>query len=207
MQSHIEHPGGQNRSHFMFSQKSKSHQRSRFCFATPMMVLHRKLAGDFGAKWPNWETNFARKFCKWLREKPWISSQLFNWKSPQINSQHTPNTHDANRWSSPKRIIQSTVFTCKQHVETAVRVCNTCPISYLRQTLILYLKKSLTNMKWKETCMCCSIIAPGLQVHVSISVLSLDTKKKDFQRDCQGCRPEPKRSEDESFFVSKHCAV
>ena len=68
-------------------------------------------------------------------------------------------------------------------------------------------EKVAHQYEMKKTCMCCSFIAPGLQVHVSISVLSLDTKKKDFQRDCQGCRPEPKRSEDESFFVSKHCAV
>ena len=148
MQSHIEHPGGlsmrngQNCSHFMFSQKYESHQRSRFHFATPMMVLHRKWVNDLRAEWPNWNTNFARIFAKWLREKAWIFSLVFNWKYPQIYSQHTPNTHDAPFWS----------LTWKSR----------SPI-------------------WNEKrCMCCSFIAPGLPVHVSISVLSLDTKKTIF---------------------------
>ena len=84
MQSHIEHPGGlsirngQNRSHFMFSQKSESHQRSRFHFATPMMVLYRNWANDLRRKWPNWNTYFARMFlqkrpenlCNFLIERP-----------------------------------------------------------------------------------------------------------------------------------------
>ena len=69
----------------------------------------------------------------------------------------------ANRWSSPRRIIQSTVFTCKQHVETAVRVFNTFLISYLRQTLIPYLKKSLTNMKWKKGACAVASLLLGFQ--------------------------------------------
>ena len=47
-----------------FHKKSESHQRSCSHFATPMMVLYRKWANELGAKWPNWNTNFARSFCE-----------------------------------------------------------------------------------------------------------------------------------------------
>ena len=47
-----------------FHKKSESHQRSRSHFATPLVVLYRKWANELGAKWPNWNTNFARIFCK-----------------------------------------------------------------------------------------------------------------------------------------------
>ena len=52
-----------------FHKKSESHQRSRSHFATPMMVLCRKWANDLGAKWPNWNTWFARNDCKVIARK------------------------------------------------------------------------------------------------------------------------------------------
>ena len=55
--------------HFTHSQRSESHPRPRSHFATLMMVLYRKWENDLGTKWPNWNTYFARNYCKVIARK------------------------------------------------------------------------------------------------------------------------------------------
>ena len=54
------------------------------CSHLTLPVLCRKWANNLRAKWPNGKSNFGRNFAKWWREKAWISSHFYDWKTPLV---------------------------------------------------------------------------------------------------------------------------